>query len=143
MNVPPAVVWDTLADASSYAFWVVGSKRIRDADHDWPAPGTRFHHTLGVGPLALNDHTESLAAERPRLLDMRAKARPFGTARVTLEMTPCDDGTIVRMTENPDGFSTPLRLNPVLQLLTRLRNLESLARLERLALRRADRPGPG
>ena len=139
MRVSPGTVWDTLADPSCYALWVVGSKSIRHADADWPAPGARFHHTLGIGPLALNDHTESLAAHRPHLLDMRAKARPFGTARVTLELEPMNDGTIVRMTENPDGLSTPLRLNPLVQLLTRLRNVESLARLERLALQRAER----
>jgi hypothetical protein len=138
MDVSPAAVWDTLADPFSYADWVVGSKEIRGADDDWPAPGTRFHHTLvGIGPLSLKDHTESLAAHAPLFLDMRAKARPFGTARVTLQMTPHQGGTVVRMTENPDGLSTLLRLNPVIQLLTTLRNAEALARLERLASRHA------
>jgi hypothetical protein len=42
----------------------------------------------------------------------------------------------VQMTENPDGPYAVLALNPVLQVFTRLRNSESLARLERLALER-------
>ena len=120
-----------------YGYWVVGSKVIRDADPAWPAPGTRFHHTIGVGPLKVSDHTESLEAEPPRLLRMRAKGRPLGTARVTMEMTPlrrrharADDR------ERPTGRRAMLALNPLVHLLTKARNAESLMRLEELALRR-------
>ena len=38
------------------------------------------------------------------------------------------------MSENPDGLSVVLALNPVVQLLIRIRNSESLKRLEELAL---------
>jgi len=41
---------------------------------------------------------------------------------------------MVRMTENPDGLYRPLALNPLMELLTRARNAESLMRLEELAL---------
>jgi uncharacterized protein YndB with AHSA1/START domain len=136
MTVAPEAVWAVLADPAGYGYWVVGSKVIRDADEDWPAPGSRFHHTVGVGPLEISDHTESLEARPPVLLRIRAKARPLGTARVTMEMTPRDGGTMVRMTENPDGVSAPLSLNPLVHVLTKLRNAESLMRLEELALRR-------
>jgi uncharacterized protein YndB with AHSA1/START domain len=139
MPVPPEAVWDALADAGGYAYWVVGSSEIRDADPNWPQPGSRFHHTVGVGPLKISDHTESLEARRPSLLRIRAKARPLGTAKVTLAMTPQDGGTRVRMTENPDGLTSWLTLNPLLQVLTRGRNAESLMRLEELALRQAGR----
>ncbi len=137
MPVPPDAVWEALADHGGYGYWVVGSKVIRDADAEWPAPGSRFHHTIGVGALKVADHTESLEADPPRLLRMRTKARPIGTAQVTMEMTPRDGGTHVRMTENPDGVSAILVLNPLLHLLTKARNAESLMRLEELALRRA------
>ncbi len=136
MPVPPEAVWETLADAGSYAYWVVGSRVIRDAEPDWPAPGSKFHHTIGFGPFTLSDHTVSLEAEPPGRLQMRAKSRPFGTARVTLEMEPRQGGTVVRMTENPDGLRSVLAINPLLQLLTLGRNSESLMRLEELALRR-------
>ncbi|HEX7289910.1 MAG TPA: SRPBCC domain-containing protein [Conexibacter sp.] len=139
MPVPPEAVWDALADAGGYGYWVVGSSEIRDADAHWPQPGSRFHHTVGVGPLKISDHTEALEARRPSLLRIRAKARPLGTAKVTLELTPQDGGTRVRMTENPDGVTSWLTLNPLLQLLTRGRNAESLMRLEELALRQAGR----
>jgi hypothetical protein len=41
------------------------------------------------------------------------------------------------MTENPAGLMSVLALNPLVQLATKARNAESLARLERLALRRS------
>jgi uncharacterized protein YndB with AHSA1/START domain len=137
MPVPPDAVWDALADHGAYGYWVVGSKVIRDADAAWPAPGARFHHTIGVGPLKVSDHTESLEARAPRLLRMRAKGRPLGTAQITMRMTPRGDGTLVRMTETPDGPTAVLALNPLVHLLTKARNAESLMRLEELALRRA------
>ncbi len=137
MPVPPEAVWDALADPGGYGYWVVGSKVIRDADPAWPAPGSRFHHTIGVGPLQVSDHTESLEAREPVLLRMRAKARPLGVAQVTLRMTREGSGTLVRMTESPDGPFAVLSLNPLVQAFTKVRNAESLMRLEELALRRA------
>ena len=120
-----------------YAYWVVGSKAIRDADPAWPRPGAKFHHTIGVGPFALDDHTEALEADPPRRLRLRAKGRPAGTATVTIELLPHEGGTLVRMTESPDGVFAVLSLNPVVHLTTKQRNAESLMRLEELALRAA------
>jgi hypothetical protein len=130
-------VWDVLADPSGYANWVVGSKEVRDADPGFPAPGTRFHHTIGIGPLSLRDHTEVVVAERPHLMRLRAKARPLGTATVVVEIMPGRTGSTVRISERPDGVYAPLALNPLVHVLTKLRNAESLRRLEELALRRS------
>jgi uncharacterized protein YndB with AHSA1/START domain len=141
MPVPPEAVWDALADPGGYGYWVVGSKVIRDAEPEWPAAGSKFHHTVGFGPFKVSDHTVSLEATRPWLLRIRAKGRPFGTAKVTLEMRPKDGGTVVRMTENPDGPTAVLAFNPLVRLLTLGRNAESLMRLEELALRQAARKG--
>src|SRR3954451_17985749 len=139
MPVPPEAVWDVLSDPDSYAYWVVGSKHIRDADPDFPEPGSKFHHTIGVGPLTVDDHTKVLEAERPSLLRLRAKARPVGTAKETVRMTPVDGGTEVEITENPDGVFTFLALSPAVHLFTHVRNAESLMRLEELALRQVAR----
>ena len=136
MPVPVDAVWDALADPDGYAYWVVGSKVIRDAEPGFPARGTKFHHTIGFGPLTLSDHTEVLDAAPPTFLKLRAKGRPIGTAQVTLRMIPKDGGTAVEIVENPDGPYRLLSFNPVLQALTKLRNAESLMRLEELALRR-------
>jgi uncharacterized protein YndB with AHSA1/START domain len=137
MPVPPAAVWDALSDSGGYGYWVVGSKVIRDADPAWPAPGTKIHHTVGLGPFEISDHTEVVESEAPRRLQLRAKGRPLGTAKVTLELAPRAGGTEVRMTENPDGAFRPLAFLPPLQLLSGLRNAESLMRLEELAMRAA------
>ena len=137
MPVPPEAVWDALADPGGYGYWVPGSKAIREADLHWPAPGSRFHHTIGLGPIKVSDHTVSLAARPPELLRMRAKGRPLGTATITLEMNRRDGGTVVRISERLDGAFVLLNLNPVLHLITKGRNAESLMRLEELALRRA------
>ena len=137
MLVPPRAVWDALADAGGYGYWVPGSRVIRDAEPDWPAPGSKFHHTIGVGPFEVSDHTKALEARPPELLRIRAKGRPIGTATVTLEMTPRDGGTLVRMTERPDGPAWLLNLNPLVWLATKARNAASQMRIEELAARRA------
>jgi hypothetical protein len=136
MPVEPQAVWDALADPAGYGYWVVGSKAIRGADPAFPAPGTKLHHTIGFGPLTLNDHTEVIEASEPAYLRLRAKGRPLGTATVILRMTPVDDGTSVEIVEHPDGASSILSLNPLVHIATKLRNAESLMRLEELALRR-------
>ena len=135
MPVPPQAVWDALADPAGYGYWVVGSKEIRDAEPGFPAPGTKFHHTIGFGPLTLQDHTEVIEAVEPKFLRLRAKGRPLGTAKVILRMTPVDGGTSVEIEEDPDGSYALLRFSPLLQVATKVRNAESLMRLEELALR--------
>jgi uncharacterized protein YndB with AHSA1/START domain len=137
MPVPPQAVWDALADPAGYEYWVVGSKAIRDADPGFPAPGAKFHHTLGFGPLTVRDHTEVLEADPPRRLRLRAKGRPLGVATVTLRLEPEDGGTTVEMVEHPAGPFAVLALNPAVYALTRVRNARSLMRLEDLARRRS------
>ena len=116
---------------------MVGSKVIRDADPNSPEPGSKFHHTVGFGPITLSDHTVSLEAEPAAPAETSRKGRPLGTASVTLEMTARDGGTEVFMTENPDGVCRPLGFLAPLQIGSLGRNAESLMRLEELALRKA------
>jgi uncharacterized protein YndB with AHSA1/START domain len=131
--VAPQAVWRVLSDPGTYADWVVGAKRIDAVDAAWPAAGARFHHAVGWGPITVRDETTVLESRRPRLLRLRAKARPIGTATVTFRLTGERGGTTVVMHERPDGLYAPLALNPLLELLTRVRNAESLARLDRRA----------
>jgi uncharacterized protein YndB with AHSA1/START domain len=133
---PPAQVWAVLSDPDSYGYWVVGSKEIRDADPNWPAPQSRFHHTVGFGPFTVKDHTVCVRAEEPRLIELRAKARPLGTATVKLELRPEGNGTRVTMTEGPGDALTAFVFNPLTHLLVKGRNVESLRRLGELAERR-------
>ena len=78
MPVPPEAVWDVLAEPGSYGYWVVGSKAIRDADPDWPAPGSKFHHTIGFGPFTVADHRSRARDQRPRLLPAARQGPPRG-----------------------------------------------------------------
>lgn len=141
MAATPEQVFAVLADPSSYGTWVVGSDRIRGADPGWPAAGTRFHHRVGWGPIKVEDHTEALAVEAPRHLVLKAKARPLGTARVTLTLERRGTATLVTMVEDAGDRLTRLLFNPLTHLLVRGRNVESLRRLEELAVARAA-PGP-
>jgi uncharacterized protein YndB with AHSA1/START domain len=130
----PERIFSVLSDPASYAHWVVGSDTIRDADAGWPAVGTCIHHRVGWGPIKINDNTEVLAVDPPRRLQLKAKARPLGTARVTLELERRGAGTLVTMIEDAGDPLTRLVFNPVTHLLVRGRNLESLRRLGELAL---------
>ena len=55
-----------------------------------------------------------------------------------MEARPQAAGTVVRMTENPDGVFAFLSLNPATHVFTIARNAESLMRLEELALLKAE-----
>ncbi|HEX2087339.1 MAG TPA: SRPBCC family protein [Solirubrobacteraceae bacterium] len=138
IDAPPERVFAVLADWRSYGDWVVGSRHMRGADPGFPAAGTRFHHTVGWGPLSLNDHTLILEVDQPRKLVMKAKARPLGTAVVDLEMKREAGGTRVCMREDPGDAATAFVFNPLTHLLVRGRNTESLRRLKRLAEERPD-----
>jgi uncharacterized protein YndB with AHSA1/START domain len=131
-------IWAVLADATTYEHWVVGCKRIRDADPHWPEPGAEFHHTVGVGPLDLDDSTEVLESDPERRLKLRARARPTGIAHVLFELEPAaDGGTEVVMTELPvEGFGKVVH-NPLQDRLIHRRNVETLKRLSALAGQRA------
>ncbi|HWI71460.1 MAG TPA: SRPBCC domain-containing protein [Baekduia sp.] len=133
----PERVFAVLADPGSYAYWVVGSDVVRDADPDWPAVGTRFHHRVGWGPLKIDDHTEVIAADPPHRLELHAKARPLGTAHVVLELERRGGGTLVTMVEDAGDRLTRLVFFGLTHLLVRRRNQESLRRLEELALKPA------
>jgi uncharacterized protein YndB with AHSA1/START domain len=138
IDTSPEDVFAVLSDADSYGEWVVGSDAIRDADAGFPAQGTRFHHRVGVGPLKTNDHTEVLDVNAPYLLELRAKARPFGTAEVKLLLTPRRPGsTHVTMIETAGDAVSRLLFNPLTAPLVRVRNMESLRRLTRMAAARA------
>jgi uncharacterized protein YndB with AHSA1/START domain len=137
IDAPPERVFAVLADPDSYAEWVVGSREIRDADDGFPEPGTRFHHSIGIWPLIVRDHTEVLEADPPRLLRLEAKARPLGQATVTLALAAERYGTRVTMIEDPSGYTMPLKFVPLTHLVTRVRNAESLRRLAELVERSA------
>lgn len=137
VDASPEQIFGVLSDADAYADWVVGSEAVGEADRDFPAAGSRFHHRIRFGPLTVEDHTRVVYAEPPRILALQAKARPLGTARVTIQLHEEDGGTRVRMVEDPGNRLTALLATPFTHLVLRGRNDESLRRLKRLSESRA------
>ena len=147
IHASPDAVWRVLSDGWLYPLWVVGATRMRDVDADWPAPGSRLHHSAGVWPLIINDETTCETLEPQRRMRLRAKGWPLGEADVVIELEPIGDGgghggaageTVVRIHE--DAATGPGRLLPgvVRSPLIKWRNSESLRRLSFLAEGRAE-----
>lgn len=130
---PPADVFAVLADGHSYEHWVVGCKRIRAVDASWPHTGASFHHSVGVGPLHIRDTTSVVERDGQRSLRLKARAWPAGAAHVNFELIPEGAGTRVVMTEDPVDGPAKVLDNPVQQALIKLRNVETLRRLSKLA----------
>lgn len=123
-------VFEVLLDPYTYPDWVVGCQKIREVDRSWPSPGARFHHRVGVGPLAVDDSTKIVAVEPPCRLVLEARAGPAGTAEVVFDVTPEDEGSRVTIAERPvDGPAEALG-GVVKDGLLEFRNVESLQRLK-------------
>jgi hypothetical protein len=123
-------VFAELADGWAYVGWVVGASHIRDVDAGWPAVGSKIHHKVGVWPADVSDFTESLACDPDRRLLLRARGWPLGEALVEILLEPAGPSvTEVRIREAPSAGPGRWLDNPVLRLLLRLRNRETLRRL--------------
>ncbi len=138
-DVTPRDVFDVLRDGRTYARWVVGTRAIRAVDPGWPAPGERLHYTVGYGPLRHDDETCSLAYEPDRALILEARAWPAGTVRIEMTVEPVAGGTRVTIDESPERGLARLLHNPALDGLVKLRNVETLRRLDALVQERASR----
>lgn len=132
-DVTPAEVFAVLCDAQSYGSWVVGNRTIREADDGWPQVGTVIHYRTGRGPIRMDDRTTSVSYEPDVRLELEAGAWPLGTARVVLTAEPRDDGVLLCIDERPVRGLVARLHNPVLDLLVKLRNVETLRRLEKRA----------
>ena len=133
MPVAPEQVWAVLADPSNYGDWVVGAKKVRSSEGNWPSKGASFHHTVGVWPLHIRDETSVLESNQPKSLVLRAKVRPLGFARIELRLSPSPGGTQVAMTEEPSAPFIARMVRRLFDPVIYLRNGEALRRLESLA----------
>lgn len=139
LDAPLEAVALVLADPRSYDGVVVGSRRIRWFDPRWPDPGSRFHHTLGFGPVTLRDFSEVVEDDLPRSLRLLVHLRPIGSAEVVFRLEA--DGsarTHAEMTETPVSGLLAATWSPPAVALTRRRNDRVLARLGEVAAGRAE-----
>jgi uncharacterized protein YndB with AHSA1/START domain len=134
IDAPRERVFAVLADATTYADWVVGAVEVRAADESWPDEGSKLHHTQGIGPVVIKDETRVLESEPPSHLVLLAELEPLGKMQVTLDLYEEPDGTTrVRMLESPAAGILAATRNPLSDWLLAGRNVVSLRRLKRLA----------
>ncbi|MEZ0357353.1 SRPBCC family protein [Mycobacterium sp. SA01] len=133
IDAPRERVWEVLANGWTYSQWVVGNSRMRAVDADWPAPGARILHSIGVWPAVINDETVVLRCTPQEELVLLARLGPAGAARITLRLNDIEGGCRVEMAEV--AVEGPIRFLPDrLQLLGFWpRNHESTWRLANLA----------
>jgi uncharacterized protein YndB with AHSA1/START domain len=137
---PPERVFEVLLDPRYYGHWVMGAREIRGWDDDWPAIGSRFHHTQGKPPFTIKDHSVLEDMDFPNRFVLLAKARPAGTFRVNLHLSPNATGTHVTMIEEPGDRLTRMIINPGTRLVMKGRNKISLERLKDIAEGRGPSP---
>ena len=137
ISATPDQVFDVLDDACAYPSWVVGARRVRHVEPDWPAVGSRFHHALGVPGGELRDNSLVLERRRPELLVLEVRFRPTGVARVRITVDSGPHGADVELDETI--VSGALRRLPTVaaDALLGARNAWSLRRLRRAVERRA------
>jgi uncharacterized protein YndB with AHSA1/START domain len=138
MTIPttPDRVFAVLKDGWAYASWVVGATHIRDVDAEWPAQGSRIHHSVGAWPVMVSDVSEVLALEPDRRLELKVKLWPLGEGRVIVELTPDGDRTLATMREEFTDGPTRFLPEPAIAPLLKARNKESLRRLADIAVHR-------
>ena len=137
---PPERVFEVLLDPRYYGHWVMGAREIRGWDDDWPAIGSRFHHTQGKPPFTIKDHSVLEDMDPPHKFVLLAKARPAGSFRVTMNLAPNATGTHITMIEEPGDLLTRSVFGPLANLLVRARNEVSLQRLKDIAEGRGPSP---
>ena len=136
----PRAVFGVLTDPYQYEHWVVGARAIRGVDANWPEAGSRFHHNVGLGPFNTSDTTKIIEIDRPWRLVLEARARPAGVAKVALTLEPEGPDTKITIDEVPIRGLAARWHNPLFDLLIKLRNVESLRRLKKLAEDRQSAP---
>lgn len=130
INAPATAVYDSLIDAWTYEVWVKGAKNIRAVDASWPAPGSRFHHSVGIGPLMTRDETRLVSAEPNRLVELNMQLWPVGEGIVRLELAETASGTHLTMHEEFIKGPAAWADNSLQQVALKLRNDWSLDKLK-------------
>jgi uncharacterized protein YndB with AHSA1/START domain len=118
----PDAVWAVLEDGHSYAEWVVGTQEIHEVDEHWPAVGSTIEFSAGVGPVHLRDRTVVRHVEPKRALELEAHAQWLGTARISFDLRPWGEHTLVIIDEHPLTGPGARWHNAAVDVLLHLRN---------------------
>ena len=141
VEVTPEQVFAVIEDGWYFASWVVGAAHIRTVEPNWPAVGSRIHHSVGPWPVSINDTTVVRAVERNSMIELEARAWPIGGATVRITLEPAGPtGTQITMTEEVTSGPAKVLPHAAQTALLKPRNDESLRRLADIAVGRAARP---
>jgi hypothetical protein len=125
----PDAVWAVLEDGHSYAEWVVGTREIHEVDENWPAVGSAIEFTAGVGPIRLNDRTVVRRVEPKTGLELEAHASWLGSARISFDLRPWGENTLVIIDEHPLTGPGARWHNTLVDLVLRMRNRKMMRAL--------------
>ena len=142
VSASPEHAFAVLIDPTTYPRWLVGATAIRDVDDSWPAPGSRFHHVVGWGPIRIADSTEVLDIQDGALLGLKVRARPWISAIATFRVIGSDQSCVVTLEEEPGVKTIGTLVRPVMDPVTHLRNHRSLRLLAGVIEESAPRPSP-
>ncbi|MFB7395204.1 SRPBCC family protein [Streptomyces sp. NPDC056191] len=116
----------------------MGTSDSLPLDDAWPAPGSRLRYTIRLGLWAAEGVTTVRHQETGRELELEASLKPFGTARIFLQLRPWGEETLVVCDEHPlRGLGGTLH-NSLSEAVLQLRHRSMLARLATLVERRPD-----
>ncbi|MEV0238841.1 SRPBCC family protein [Streptomyces sp. NPDC050674] len=132
IRVPPAAVWDVLADGNRYAEWVVGTSESHPVRGQWPRTGAAIRYEVRLGPVHLDNETVVRHCEQGTRLELEAHAGVLGTARVAIELRPWGEHCLVILDEHPLRGAGGRLHNVGFEALIQLRHRTMLARLARL-----------
>lgn len=131
IQVEPEDLYAVFLDAQTYPKWVVGARRIRAVDPEWPTPGSAFHHESWLGLMPVQDRTIMMDCEPGKSVHLNAGIRPAGTADVLLTMEPHELGTKLVIEERAVTGPWAIVWNKAFDAGMWVRNEESLRRLKR------------
>jgi hypothetical protein len=138
-GVTPEDVFTVLSNGESYGFWVVGTRAVREISGDWPAPGSALHYVVGHLPVRKHDMTRSVGVDAGRRLVLEAQAWPVGSLHIEIRVEPSPTGCTVVIEERPKKGLLKAVNNPLVDLGIKVRNVETLRRLEKAARQQARR----
>jgi hypothetical protein len=134
VEAPVDAVAAVLADPQAYDRLIFGIRRIRWFDPWWPATGSRIHHALAFGPVAVRDQTEVVAGELPDRLELAVGLGPAGALRVELRLRT---SSRVEILTEPRSGPVERWWSPPIRRFVRRRDAEGIRRLGALAAERA------
>jgi hypothetical protein len=131
----PPEVWRVLADAWSYASWVVGAARVDAVADSWPQPGGYLRYRAGAWPGTLPARAEVVSAVDGAELALHGDLGPAGAVDLVLALRALPTGCEIAISE--DVVAGPGRWlpAPARAAVIRSRNRETLRRLALLAER--------